>query len=1264
MAVKISSANVRGLNGGNKRRDVLEFLKKSQSNIYFIQDIHCGKKQEYLFKNNWDGEMLIASGTSNSRGVAILFRNNFEYKILEQRIDPNGNYLAAKIKMLDTEVTLVNIYGPNMDDPVFFNNISKLLDELQTVTIIMGGDWNLVQSQQLDTKHYIRENNVRARQKVANLKDQFDLTDPWRNNNPDKMQFTWFQRNPIKMSRIDYFLVSSDIMALTKKNEIKPGYRSDHSIISIHLLKSEEGRGKGFWKFNTSLLKDPAYPPLIKNTIKENIQRYAIADEDLCNPEVKFNIKDQLFFETLKMEIRKITIKYSSQKKRNTIRQENTIIKKIDILENEPNRDIDNLDKVNNLKEELETIRMDKIKGMILRSKVQWLEEGEKPTKFFATLEKRNYTNKLISKLNINGNIVENEKTILQETEQFYCNLYKSKTNPNAQQNNINKFLDNQYINALNEEEKNNCEGNITYDEIIEIIKIMKQNKSPGIDGIPVELYIYFWLDLGHFLVRSIQAAFIEGTLSITQKRGIITTIPKGDKPREYLKNWRPISLLTVDYKIITSVLAKRMKTVLNRIIGPDQRGFLKDRHMEENTRLVYDIIQYCKDNNKDGLLLLIDFEKAFDSLDWSYINKVLNMYNFGETFIKWFNIVYKEPQSCVINNGNYSKFFNLGRGCRQGDPWSPYIFILSIEPLAQCIKHNQGITGIKIGNTEIKIGQYADDTFLILNHSDLAIRLVMQTFKDFKQVSGLSINIDKTQAIKLGIPNNTRNCPILDIPYTTRFKLLGITFSLNLQEMDDINFSYKITQMKKLIKLYQWRNLSMEGRITIVKMHLLPKLIHVLNVLPTPKQLILKEINTLFSNFIWDNKKPKIQLNILVQDFKLGGQKMIHLSTFCKSSKLAWVKKLYISPETNSWRITACEMHKEKHVPLIFEGSINQIKSMANNMNNPFWKEVLQTWIYYRENNLQSLQDIIPFTVIWSSGLIKNPNLLLRKNEFMDKGLIYFKDIFNFETNQFMTRLQLRMKYNINITPFDLMCLLHSIPKETKNIIQNFNTPYEMPQYGSLVSEICRTKKTCKFIYVKLIKVLPYDIKGKNRWEQIFRINREEVNWQYIFKLPRKLTLDAQLRIFQYKILHRTLPSNSLLHKYQLRDNPLCDVCDNIIENIEHLFHLCPTINELWYDIADWLYPLIDIYQYINTENIILGIYLENNLYLENTILLILKRYIYINKCRNNPVTLNGAKRFLKHVALLETNMRNDKMKRLNIQKWLPLQPLLTADI
>ncbi len=137
--------------------------------------------------------------------------------------------------------------------------------------------------------------------------------------------------------------------------------------------------------------------------------------------------------------------------------------------------------------------------------------------------KKKNYVNKLINRLNVDGKIIQNQNNISQETSKFYRNLYKSTVDSKGQNENIDRFLNNICITQLNEQQKQQCEGNITEDEIKIALKNMKSNKTRGIDGISSEFYKYFWVDIGHFLVRSIKASFASGEMSISQKRGIIT---------------------------------------------------------------------------------------------------------------------------------------------------------------------------------------------------------------------------------------------------------------------------------------------------------------------------------------------------------------------------------------------------------------------------------------------------------------------------------------------------------------------------------------------------------------------------------------------------------------------------------------------------------------------------------------------------------------------------------------------------------------------
>ncbi len=190
-------------------------------------------------------------------------------------------------------------------------------------------------------------------------------------------------------------------------------------------------------------------------------------------------------------------------------------------------------------------------------------------------------------------------------------------------------MLNNIRIPKLTTDDSNHCEVRVDETECIACLKKLKNGKTPGIDGLPQDFYKFFWSELNEYLVNAINYAFKNGELSTSQKIGIITLIPKKDKDRLLLKNWRPISLLTTDYKLITKMLAIKLSKVLPSIINHDQTAYLKGRYIGENIRTISDIIEFCKARKLTGVLLLIDFEKAFDSVKWSFLHKLLKKFNF-----------------------------------------------------------------------------------------------------------------------------------------------------------------------------------------------------------------------------------------------------------------------------------------------------------------------------------------------------------------------------------------------------------------------------------------------------------------------------------------------------------------------------------------------------------------------------------------------------------------------------------------------------------
>ena len=186
-------------------------------------------------------------------------------------------------------------------------------------------------------------------------------------------------------------------------------------------------------------------------------------------------------------------------------------------------------------------------------------------------------------------------------------------------------------------------------------------------------------------------------------------------------------------------------------INNADQTGFIKGRFIGENIRLIDSVIGFAKERNIPGLLLFLDFEKAFDTIEWPFIRKTLRYFGFGDGVINWMNIFYGNVESCVLNNGWASKFFEIQRGVRQGCPLSPYRFVLSVEVLAKAIRENKNIKGILVNQNEIKISQYADDTTLILDGSKSSLESSLKILDKFGAVSGLRLNDKKTEALWIG---------------------------------------------------------------------------------------------------------------------------------------------------------------------------------------------------------------------------------------------------------------------------------------------------------------------------------------------------------------------------------------------------------------------------------------------------------------------------------------------------------------------------------
>ena len=495
---------------------------------------------------------------------------------------------------------------------MFFKELQHQLKDYAEETIIIGGDFNCTLTD-IDKKGgnpFSRK--IPVIQEINKLCNMYKLTDIWRQRNPNEEKFTWRNKSFKIQCRLDYFLISRQLMNLTNKCTIFFAPETDHSAIFIHLKSAElkQKKGPGFWKFNQSLLHDETYVYSLRAEIENFKQKY-VDVEDL-----------NLRWDLIKMEIRGFTVKYSKNKSRERKSTETKLQNRINELfkraETEPNNK-HIICEIQSIRLRLKKIMQCKTKGAILRSKVRWYEEGERNTRYFYNLEKRNYEKKTIAKLKrSNGTVTNDQFEILREQMEYYEALYTSATHSENSNNAVPAFFE--YITPLEITDQQMCEGKVSADECLKALNDFQNEKSPETDGFLAEFYNFFWKELHLDMIKSFNFAFDTGNLSISQRRGIITLIPKPNKDTTSLENLRPISLLNVDYKILTKTIARRLEKVLPKIINPDQTGHVKGRYIGENVRLILDIMSYTDKTKVPGVALFIDFRKAFDTIEWDFL--------------------------------------------------------------------------------------------------------------------------------------------------------------------------------------------------------------------------------------------------------------------------------------------------------------------------------------------------------------------------------------------------------------------------------------------------------------------------------------------------------------------------------------------------------------------------------------------------------------------------------------------------------------------
>ena len=977
--LKIISVNVRGLNTYEKRIKVYDWLNDSQIDIAFLQETHYVEKNVSKYDARWFGKSVHSfSDSTFSRGVSVLIRKDLDIEILNFHSSIDGRKLLLNLKFDNNICTIVNIYAPNteLSRIEFFRNMSSYITRhsANLDNLILCGDFDCS-----------FERCDKSTGKLKSILRKLNLIDVWNMKHKDIAGYTWCDASNTPKSRIDFVFISKyftydigNIIVRRIPGTHSNGSRmSDHRLLKVFIKISENNRGPGYWKLNVSYLDNEDYRVGIKNILQ--------------NIDDQGNALDT--WESFKNQVKDFSVKYSKQKQNSFKKTILSLEKEIEDINDSPSECF-NMNRKRELEDRLSTLYDQKCKGAQVRSRSKWINEGEKNTKYFLNLEKRHQSSNVIKELKTQEGNVNNDYEIIGEMCKFYETLYTSK---DINDENIDIYLENITVNIIEGKDKELCELFPTVEECNDAVMSLKNNKSPGLDGLPSEFYKCFWGDICTLFYDVLKCVFDKKEMCFTQRMAVVSLIhKKGDKTD--LKNYRPLSLTNVDYKIIATIFAHRLQKVIDKLIGKEQSAYIKGRYIGDNARLILDIFEYCEDFNENGILLFLDFEKAFDSVEWNFLFKTLTKFNFGENFLTWMHILYNNPIFRVKNNGWTSKLCKMGRGIRQGCPISALLYLFVAEILAIKIRHNENIEGIKFKNSELEVKsvQHADDLTASVKN-DISLLETIKTVEEFCNHAGSKINITKTECILLGpLKGQFDNIHGINVAKQS-VKCLGILLGHNKEECYVNNWMKIYHQIEKLFESWKTRKLTIFGKCCLINSLAISKLIYKASILHLPSEEYIKKITRLLCNFVWQ-KNERIKRNTIIGKIEMGGIGLVDIETKLKALKAAWVTRILNSNGLLSSYVHYLCRNNSINLNFLLRTTERNIKKFSMIEKFPlFYKEVFVNF-----NNAKRLENVKNLSStkfllqpIWNNVLFTYKDKTLFFHNWVKSNILYVKDIF-----------------------------------------------------------------------------------------------------------------------------------------------------------------------------------------------------------------------------------------------------------------------------
>ena len=1170
--LKVGTFNARGFKNLHKQNALFDIFKKENLDIIAIQESHKFDALEIKkLSLKWGGPIHFSSGSTNSKGLITLLNPKLK-DLTFNKIFTSDRTVISTLTLENEIIYIVNVYSPcEISEKIIFLNklqsdIIACLPDSCDENFICLGDFNIALTDLDIVSGCPHPKNICQHFKM--FIDELNLYDAWRSFHKHEPCYTWSRSRPYTARRLDYILVSESLSPHLKSSSISGIGFSDHRLVQARFEFNSFKRGKGLYKLNTSLLRDENYINVIKNVIQNTIIE--------CS-----GLNSHLRWDMIKTNVREVSQQFSRYKAKNSSDRYTEIKTRLNTLENKIciNNDDAILSEIAILKSELEVFEIERAKGAQIRSRARFVEDGERCSKYFLSLEKHNSQQNIITSLkNKVGKIVIDEQELLAEISSKFKDKYNQVNNPyQTIANEMDEYVKNVNLPFLDENDASYCDCPITENEVADALKSMNNGSAPGHDGLPTEFYRTFWPYIKDPLMDCFRFSFDSNSLSSSEKVGVISLAHKGkDLSTDSLDNWRPITLTNVDYKIIAKVLSIRLNKVIDSLIGEQQSGFVKGRQISIVHRKIDDLLQLQRRHGLKGILLALDFKQAFDSIDINCITKSLELFGFGSNFIRWISILNFERVACIKNGGHISGLFNMQNGVRQGCPISPQLFILAVEILAQKIIQDTTIKGLNPhkGTTRMKVCQYADDTTLFLNDIN-DMKIAFSHLNGFSIFSNLFLNLNKSYALSTnGMDVDTDGC---DIIFKNEIKILGIYFSNELSAGElDLNWVKRIESVRKILARWSRRDLSLIGKIHIVKTFGISQFNFLLQSISLPDD-VLKQINKLFFSFVWkkhDNKKAveKVKREVMWEDIENGGLSMVNIFRFQNAVLLNWAEALLKNGSNSVWQqmaiqffkpVGGCNAFRSNVDPTDFKG-IQLISSM-------FWRKVLLKWLEFSKN--ETNQNILISDPIFNNRFITYKNNHLFLHSCIKNNVLTISDVVT--SGRILTLNEFKEKFGENNRIIlEYYIIFNSVSKIINKI--HFTHQSEFYFRGEAIGNLGRK------YFDKMLKenIAPV---SANHWKR--KYNLDICNYWDIIKNLR----ETRLRIICWKIMHNIYPTKIALNKMKISDSQNCEFCD-VPDYLEHFFFHCIKVKPLWSEVESQIQVLTNIPLHLDEITVILG--------------------------------------------------------------------------